>query len=56
MNRQEFRYGAAMALARELRRAGVIDGHDYRAIETKLRAKIGPKIGALIEDHIAQTR
>jgi hypothetical protein len=49
---EEFHYGAVMALARELRRAGVIDGHDYRAIETKQRAKTDPKIVALVEDYM----
>ncbi|MDR1463674.1 MAG: hypothetical protein LBJ11_00020 [Oscillospiraceae bacterium] len=50
---EEFHYGAVMALARELRRAGVIDAHDYRAIVTKTRAIHAPKISVLIEDYNA---
>ena len=51
MNKEQFeresRYGAAMALAREMLNKGLISDKDYCKIDTIFKRKYRPIIGAL---------
>lgn len=47
---RETRYGAAMALAREMLKEGIISEKEYRKIDTIFQRKYRPIIGALQAD------
>ena len=46
----ERRYQVAMSIAAGMVKKGIIDGDDYRAFETKMRAKYRPVFGDLFWD------
>lgn len=45
---REKKYQAALAVARSMRKKGVIDEDDFLRIEAKLRAKFNPILGGFL--------